>query len=141
MPPLYRRVYAVVRRIPRGSVLSYGQVAALAGAPGAARAVGWALRAHGRAQPPGRPVPWHRVIGAGGRISLPPLLGGDEQARRLRAEGLDVRDGQVRPGVAAPPSPRGRPSRAAIVQGRARLGSQTTSTRTRSYRARARANT
>ncbi len=89
----FARVYAVVRRIPKGRVASYGQVAALLGVSRGARAVGWALRAlHGH---PERSVPWHRVLGAGGRISLPEELGGREQRRRLRAEGVRFRNGRA----------------------------------------------
>lgn len=65
--PTYERIYAVVRRIPRGKVASYGQIAALAGLPGRARQVGYALHA----LPPTNRVPWHRVINARGEISLP----------------------------------------------------------------------
>jgi methylated-DNA-protein-cysteine methyltransferase-like protein len=61
----YEHVYAVVRRIPRGKVATYGQVAALAGLPGQARQVGYALRA----LPDGTSVPWHRVINAQGEVS------------------------------------------------------------------------
>jgi methylated-DNA-protein-cysteine methyltransferase-like protein len=64
--PLYRRVYRVVRRIPAGRVATYGTVARLAGRPGAARTVGWALSA----LPPETDVPWWRVINAQGCISL-----------------------------------------------------------------------
>jgi methylated-DNA-protein-cysteine methyltransferase-like protein len=61
----FERVYAVVSCIPRGRVATYGQVARLAGLPGRARLVGYALNAlDGR-----RRVPWHRVINAQGRIS------------------------------------------------------------------------
>lgn len=58
-------VYRVVRRIPAGRVASYGQVAAIAGMPRAARQVGYALHA----LDPGTTVPWHRVVNAQGRIS------------------------------------------------------------------------
>lgn len=68
MNPVYHRIYRVVGRIPRGRVASYGVVARLAGRPGAARLVGWALAAlRGDHE-----VPWWRVINAAGRISLPP---------------------------------------------------------------------
>ena len=84
-----RRVLAVVARIPPGRVCTYGQVAAMAGAPRAARAVGNVM-AHARI--PG--VPYHRVIAAGGR------LGGysDLQTKRalLAAEGLEVTRAAVR---------------------------------------------
>ena len=84
-----RRVLAVVTRIPPGRVCTYGEVAVLAGAPRAARAVGNVM-AHARI--PG--VPYHRVIAAGG------LLGGysDLQTKRalLAAEGLEVTRARVR---------------------------------------------
>jgi len=61
----YQRIYAVVRRIPRGRVATYGHVAELAGLPGRARQVGYALHA----LPAGTTVPWHRVINARGEVS------------------------------------------------------------------------
>ena len=87
------RVYQAVRRIPRGRVATYGQVAALAGTPRGARAVGWALRAL-RGRQASR-VPWHRVVAAGGRLS--PRVGGGEarQRARLVAEGVVFRAGRV----------------------------------------------
>lgn len=92
-PGFYARVYARVRRIPRGRVATYGQVAGWIGVPRGARAVGWALRALDPRREPG--VPWHRVVGSGGRIS--PRAGGgtEEQRRRLRAEGVRFRAGCV----------------------------------------------
>jgi len=65
--PFFERVYEAVRAIPRGRVATYGQVARLVGVPRGARAVGWALRALDPRR--ARAVPWHRVVGAGGRIS------------------------------------------------------------------------
>ena len=65
MSELYDRFYAVVRRIPRGRVASYGQVAELAGLPGRARQVGYALRA----LPSETRLPWHRVVDARGALS------------------------------------------------------------------------
>lgn len=62
---LYKRIYAVVRRIPRGRVATYGQVAELAGFEGRARQVGYALHA----LPSGSGLPWHRVINGKGGIS------------------------------------------------------------------------
>jgi methylated-DNA-protein-cysteine methyltransferase-like protein len=62
----YDRIYAVVRRIPRGRVATYGQVAALAGFPRAPRLAGYAMYA----LPPGSPLPWHRVLGAQGRLTI-----------------------------------------------------------------------
>jgi methylated-DNA-protein-cysteine methyltransferase-like protein len=64
--PFYHRIYRVVRHIPKGRVATYGVVARLAGRPGAARTVGWALSA----LPEESDVPWWRVLNAAGRISL-----------------------------------------------------------------------
>ena len=61
----YRKIYGVVRRIPRGRVATYGQIAELAGLEGHARQVGYALHA----LPSGTGLPWHRVINARGEIS------------------------------------------------------------------------
>lgn len=61
----YRRIYSVVRRIPRGKVATYGQIAALAGIPRQARQVGYALFSLRR----GSDVPWQRVINARGEVS------------------------------------------------------------------------
>jgi len=65
MGNFFERVYTIVRQVPPGQVVSYGQVAAMLGAPRAARTVGWALHA----LPVDSDVPWHRVINARGRIS------------------------------------------------------------------------
>ena len=62
----YQRIYAVVRKIPRGRVATYGQVATLAGLNGHARQVGYAMAA----LPTHSALPWHRVINAEGRISM-----------------------------------------------------------------------
>lgn len=92
-PDFYKQVYALVRRVPRGRVTSYGRVAAMLGRPNAARAVGYALHAL-RDKRPGSPfdeIPWQRVINSQGRISLPNMDGGaDRQAELLRAEGVVV---------------------------------------------------
>lgn len=92
-PGFFRRVYRVVRGIPKGRVATYGQVAALAGTPRAARAVGWALRALDGAT--ADRVPWHRVVNAAGGISPRPGLSPEVQRRRLRAEGVRFRKGHV----------------------------------------------
>jgi methylated-DNA-protein-cysteine methyltransferase-like protein len=70
----YAWIYAVVRRIPEGRVATYGQVATLAGMPGHARQVGYALHA----LPDGAGVPWQRVINARGEVS--PRAGGGWEA-------------------------------------------------------------
>lgn len=81
---------AVVERIPRGKVATYGQIARLAGFPGQPRQVGYAL--HDLRE--GSGVPWHRVIGASGRISLGREdLGWSLQKASLEAEGVEVDDG------------------------------------------------
>ena len=80
---LHARIHAVVSRIPRGRVATYGQVARIAGLPGQARLVGYALHA----LPAGTSVPWQRVVNAQGGISTP---GGHEgrQRRILEREGV-----------------------------------------------------
>lgn len=65
-PNFYDAVYRLVREIPRGRVMTYGQIATILGHPRAARAVGYALKACTRADPP---VPWQRVINHKGQIS------------------------------------------------------------------------
>jgi methylated-DNA-protein-cysteine methyltransferase related protein len=90
--PAIQAIWDVICRIPRGQVSTYGAVARAAGLPGRARLTGFALR---RA-PEDIDLPWHRVVGAGGRIAFPKLsLQHREQAKRLRAEGIVVTDGRV----------------------------------------------
>ena len=81
------RILAVVGRIPRGRVATYGQVAALAGLAGRPRLAGYALHA----LPEGTPLPWHRVLGAGGRLSLMRLDPAAATTQRLRLEREGVR--------------------------------------------------
>jgi methylated-DNA-protein-cysteine methyltransferase related protein len=78
----------VVARIPKGKVATYGSVAAAAGYPGAARQVAWALHNNSAG------LPWHRVLGAGGRIRLPGESG-FEQRMRLQQEGVTFAGGRV----------------------------------------------
>jgi methylated-DNA-protein-cysteine methyltransferase-like protein len=83
-------VYRIVARVPRGRVVTYGQVAALAGFPRLARAVGAAMRAC----PVG--VPWHRVVNARGGISPRRRMSGMLTQRiRLVQEGIALRGGRV----------------------------------------------
>lgn len=84
------RVWRVVASIPAGRVATYGQVAELAGLPGAARRVGRVLAA----LPTDSRLPWHRVINAAGRVSLPGTHG-VRQRRLLRAEGVYLRNQRV----------------------------------------------
>ena len=86
---MFQKMLAVVRKIPRGKVCSYGGVARLAGYPGASRQVVWALHS-GSA----KGLPWHRVVGAAGRILLPGESG-LEQRFRLQAEGVEFRGNRV----------------------------------------------
>jgi methylated-DNA-protein-cysteine methyltransferase-like protein len=103
--PTLSRLRSVIARIPRGRVITYGQVASAAGFPGAARLTVWALQG-------GTGLPWHRVVGAGGRIALPGDAG-EEQRLRLTLEGITFRGRRVRMerhGWTPPPRtrPRGR---------------------------------
>jgi methylated-DNA-protein-cysteine methyltransferase-like protein len=83
--PAYERIWSVVRRIPRGRVATYGQIAELAGMEGHARQVGYAMHA----LPSKSNVPWHRVINSRGEVS--PRTSGDShelQRMLLEAEGI-----------------------------------------------------
>ena len=89
----HAQIFAVVRRIPRGRVATYGQVAALAGFPNHARQVGYALSALSTDSP----VPWHRVVNAQGRISArrDDPGGAMVQGLRLGQEGVVLKGGRV----------------------------------------------
>lgn len=93
LPPPYTRIYRVVKRIPRGRVATYGQIATLAGLDGHARQVGYALHS----LPDEIHIPWHRVINAKGEIS--PRSEGDShelQRMLLEEEGVEFSlDGRV----------------------------------------------
>jgi methylated-DNA-protein-cysteine methyltransferase-like protein len=96
--PALEAIWHVVCAIPRGQVSTYGAVARAAGLPGRARQVGLALRI----APEPLHLPWHRVVGAGGRIVFPKSSRAHrEQARRLRAEGVRVKDGRISPSAIA----------------------------------------
>lgn len=87
-----KRIYEAVKRIPRGRVASYAQIAELAGDRKMARAVGNALHKN---PSPGE-IPCHRVVSSKGELSGEFAFGGkDAQARLLRAEGVELRDGRV----------------------------------------------
>ena len=77
----YQRFYQIIKRIPIGKVATYGQIAILAGKPGHARQVGYALNAVSDPD-----IPWHRVINARGQISL--RRGAEIQRSLLEAEGI-----------------------------------------------------
>lgn len=85
-------IWAVVKSIPRGKVATYGQVAKAAGFPTQPRLAGRALST----APPEMKLPWHRVLGAGGKIVFP--LGGklfEKQKSLLEADGIAVIRGRV----------------------------------------------
>ncbi len=85
--PLYERIYAVVRQVPRGYVTTYGQVARMVGGI-SAQMVGFALAAL-RERAPGEEVPWQRVINAQGKISPHGMgLGTHIQRQLLEEEGI-----------------------------------------------------
>jgi methylated-DNA-protein-cysteine methyltransferase related protein len=87
-------IWQMVSSIPRGRASTYGAVARAAGLPGRARLTGFALRNAPREMN----LPWHRVVGAGGRIAFPSgTREHREQARRLRAEGVAVKAGRIDP--------------------------------------------
>ena len=78
---MFRDMLRQVSRVPRGKVATYGDIAYASGYPGAARQVAWALHAESAG------LPWHRIVGAGGKI----LLSGEqgfEQRLHLQAEGV-----------------------------------------------------
>lgn len=87
-----RAIFAVVRRIPRGRVATYGQVAELAGFPGGARVAGATMKLSGRE----RGLPWQRVIGKRGprtgRIAIMDPIGGAVQRQLLEREGVEITD-------------------------------------------------
>jgi methylated-DNA-protein-cysteine methyltransferase-like protein len=123
---LYRRIYAVVREIPRGHVATYGQVAELAGIPGGARVAGAALKV----SKPSDRLPWQRVIGKAGklrgRIAIYDPIGAAVQRQLLEKEGVRVGDSGLvdlgRYGWLS--SPTGGSSRGASPRRRLRSGSK-----------------
>ena len=87
-----KRIYEAVKRIPKGKVATYGQVAELAGDKKMARAVGNALHRN----PDPENIPCYRVVNARGELSGEFAFGGaGEQARRLAEDGIEVTDGRV----------------------------------------------
>lgn len=85
-------LFLVLAQVPEGKVVSYGELAQLAGLGRAAR---WVGRTLGQL-PDGTRLPWHRVLGAGGRLSLAAgTVAGNEQRARLRAEGINILNDRV----------------------------------------------
>ena len=98
MPPpnnnFKQALFTVLANVPPGAVISYGQLAKLAGFPGYARHVGYVLKT----LPNNSQLPWHRVVNAKGRITFG--VGSEayhRQAARLAAEGISVAAGKLRP--------------------------------------------
>jgi methylated-DNA-protein-cysteine methyltransferase-like protein len=127
---LRTRIHAVVRRIPKGKVATYGQVAALAGFPRHARQVGYAMRD----LPQGSDVPWHRVLNARGEVSPRAAVGWEDVQRDLlEQEGVELARERVdlarygwKPRTADP-----RPGEAAAARGKRRASSHAAARRTR----------
>ncbi|MFH1597841.1 MAG: methylated-DNA--[protein]-cysteine S-methyltransferase [Patescibacteria group bacterium] len=87
----YQHVYQMVKKVPKGKVATYGQIAALIGSPRSARMVGWAL--HEVVGAKSKVVPWQRVINREGRISIVNLAHpAQEQAYLLIKEGVKVKE-------------------------------------------------
>lgn len=83
----FEKVYEAVKKIPKGKVATYGQIAHAVGAPRAARQVGWALHVN----PEPGIIPCHRVVNRMGRLAPAFAFGGEKtQASLLRAEGVEV---------------------------------------------------
>ena len=87
---LFNKIHEIILKIPKGKVATYGQVAALAGKPRAARTVGWALNSDKSPE-----LPWQRVINAGGKSSFPFEGKRKLQQALLEAEGIMFEDGRV----------------------------------------------
>ena len=83
-------VYRLVKRIPRGRVTTYGELAKALRQRGGARAVGYAVAA----TPKGRGIPWHRVIGAGGKVRMPEPHA-SLQRRLLASEGVPIEGARI----------------------------------------------
>ncbi len=86
----WEAVYRLVKRIPRGRVTTYGDLARTLRLPGGARVVGYAMAAC----PSGRGIPWHRVVGAGGRLLIREPYA-SLQRRLLESEGIAIEGRRV----------------------------------------------
>jgi len=83
-------VYRLVKRVPHGCVVTYGQIARALRLRGGARTAGRAMAA----SPSGRGIPWHRVVGAGGRLLIPEPYA-SLQRKMLASEGVRIVEGRV----------------------------------------------
>ena len=92
VPTNKEAIYLALMSIPTGKVITYGQLASLAGLPGAARLAGTVLCG----LPEKTELPWHRVINAQGKISLPvDSAPYKKQLQRLQAEGIEIKNGKI----------------------------------------------
>jgi methylated-DNA-protein-cysteine methyltransferase related protein len=89
-PMNWKGVYALVKKIPRGRVTTYGQLAKALRLPGGARTAGHAMAA----SPSGQGVPWHRVVGAGGRLLIREPHA-SLQRKLLESEGLELAEKRI----------------------------------------------
>ncbi|MFQ5834457.1 MAG: MGMT family protein [bacterium] len=80
----YQRVKDIIKKIPKGKVATYGQIAAFAGNHRAARQVAWVLHSSSRKYE----LPWHRIVNSQGRISLKSNHGYEIQKELLKKEGI-----------------------------------------------------
>ncbi len=88
-----QKVFLVIASIPTGRVATYGQIAELSGLPGRARLVGRVLSQ----LPDDTLLPWHRVVNATGKISLPKWNNGYQvQKRRLQCEGVEIVNDRIK---------------------------------------------
>jgi methylated-DNA-protein-cysteine methyltransferase-like protein len=88
----FEKIWATIRRVPLGRVATYGQIAAEAGFVKRPRLTAQAL-AH---VPPGMEIPWHRIINAQGKSSMPEgSRGNREQLKRLKNEGVKIVKGKI----------------------------------------------
>jgi len=83
--PFHQKAKQVIRRIPKGKVATYGQIAVLAGDARGSRQVSWVLHSCSESDK----LPWHRVINSQGRISLPKNMGYELQRALLSDEGIE----------------------------------------------------
>lgn len=86
MQPFTEEVVKIIKEIPRGRVMTYGQVARAAGSPRAARQVVWVLHSMSRKHG----LPWHRVVNAKGRIAIPEESAAEDQRILLEDEGVEI---------------------------------------------------
>jgi methylated-DNA-protein-cysteine methyltransferase related protein len=86
----WNSVYKLVKQIPRGRIATYGQIAKILKLPGGARSAGRAMAAC----PSGRGIPWHRVVGAGGRLLIREPYAG-LQRKLLESEGMHLAEKRI----------------------------------------------